>query len=159
MFRGQRKQGHIFTSLDDKSGFDNLRLEVGSRDLVGFQWGGYYFRFLTLPFGFKLSSYVYHCLNLQPTSYIRRKFSIPIFLYIDDRLIEMLRNQGPSDEKQSASLANYIVCQVLLRLGYSTNLEKSVFIPTQTPIFLGFMVDSVNCCFRLTAEKKRNLRA
>ena len=47
------KASAFFTSIDDKSGFDNLKLEAGSRNLVGFQWGGYYFRFLTVPFPFQ----------------------------------------------------------------------------------------------------------
>ena len=143
-----------YTSIDDKSGFDNLMIGSTSSTLVGFQWGGYYFQFLTVPFGFKLSSYFYHTLNLQPTSYIRKRFSIPMFLYIDDRLIEMIRKQQLISGYQCASLANYVVCQILLRLGYCINLEKSVFVPTQEPIFLGFKVDSVNSCFRLTDEKK-----
>ena len=43
----------------------------------------------------------------------------------------------------------------LIRLGYCTNLSKSVLTPTQIPVFLGFFVDSVNKCFRLTNEKKQ----
>ena len=53
------KQNVFFTLVDDKTGFDNVFLEVRSVDLVGFQWAGYYFRCLTLPFGFKLSSYIF----------------------------------------------------------------------------------------------------
>ena len=121
---------------------------------MAFQWGGYYFQFLTIPFGLKLSSYFYNQLNLQPTSYIRKKFLIPMFLYIDDRLIEMIRDQNLGNGYQRAAVANYIVCEILLRLGYCINLEKSVFVPTQKPVFLGFIVDSVNRCFRLTNEKK-----
>ena len=150
-----------YTSIDDKSGFDNLKLKPGSGGLVAFQWGGYYFQFLTIPFGLKLSSYFYNQLNLQPTSYIRRKFLIPMFLYIDDRLIEMIRDKRGGNGYQRAAVANYIVCEILLRLGYCINIEKSVFVPTQKPVFLGFIVDSVNSCFRLTNEKKKkfaNLR-
>ena len=105
-----------FTLIDDKSGFDNLLLNRGSVDLVAFQWAGYYFRCLTLPFGFKLSSYIYHNLNLQPTSYIREKFSVPIFLYIDDRLIEELRQSELICGYDRALVANYLVCEILIRL-------------------------------------------
>ena len=83
----------FFTSIDDKSAFDNVKLNPMSYDLVAFQWGGYFFRFKTILFGFKLSSFVYHMLNLQPTIYIRKHFSIPIFLYIDDRLVEEIRQR------------------------------------------------------------------
>ena len=83
-----------------------------------------------------------------------KKFLIPMSLYIDDRLIEMIRDQKLGNGYQRAAVANYIVCEILLRLGYCINLEKSVFVPTQKPVFLGFIVDSVNRCFRLTNEKK-----
>jgi len=149
------KRDAYFTSIDDKSGFDNVLLTDDSYKLVGFQWGGYYFRYKTLPFGFKLSSYIYHTLNMQPTSFIRKQFSIPIFLYIDDRLVEEVRKKEVKPGVSSAYLANYIVCEVLSRLGYCLNLEKSVFIPSQSPVFLGFIADSVEGCFRLTESKKQ----
>ncbi|CAC5412043.1 unnamed protein product [Mytilus coruscus] len=148
------KTGAYFTSIDDKSGFDNVRLSEESFNLVGFQWGGYY-RCKTLPFGFKLSSYIYHTLNMQPTSYIRKHFSIPIFLYIDDRLVEEVRSEGIEPGIPSALLANYIVCEILNRLGYCLNLTKTIFVPTQSPVFLGFKVDSIERCFRLTESKKK----
>ena len=148
------KENAYFSSIDDKSEFDNVRLAPDSYDLVVFQWAGYFFRCLTLPFGFKLSSYIYHTLNLQPTSYIRSKFSVPVFLYIDDRLVEELRQNKLLSDFDCARVANYITCEILTRLGYCLNLVKSVFVPTQTPTFLGFVVDSVSRCFRLTEAKK-----
>lgn len=149
------KENAYFTSLDDKSSFDHIFLTPRSQDFVCFQWAGYFFRMKVLPFGFKLSSYIYHTINLQPTTYIRQKFGIPMFLYIDDRLIEEIRNKNVTEGYMSAQLANYIVCEVLTRLGYCINLEKSVLQPTQFIVFLGFSVDSINRCFRLTNEKKQ----
>ena len=149
----------FFTSIDDKSAFDNVKLNPVSYDLVAFQWGGYFFRFKTIPFGFKLSSYFYHILNLQPTIYIRKHFSIPIFLYIDDRLIEEIRQRRLQTGYECAITACYIVCQILLRLGYSIGLDKSVLLPTQTPVHLGFIVDSVNNCFRITNSKLQKFKA
>ena len=58
-----------------------------------------------------------------------------------------------------ARVACYIVCQVLVRLGYCINLSKSMFTPSQTQVYLGFIVDSANPCFRLTEEKRQNLHA
>ena len=123
------REGAYFTSIDDKSGFNNVLLSEESQTLVGFQWSGFYFVFKTLPFGFKLSSYIYHTINLQATSYIRRTFLIPMHLYIDDRLVEEVRNPNFEAKKKSALLANYIVCEVLTRLGYCINLEKNCFSP------------------------------
>ncbi|XP_052060954.1 uncharacterized protein LOC127701170 isoform X2 [Mytilus californianus] len=149
------RENAYFTTIDDKSGFDNVSLSEDSRRLVGFQWGAFYFICKTLPFGFKLSSYIYHTLNLQATSYIRRKFLIPVHLYIDDRLIEEVRKPGLKTGFSCSLLANYIVCEVVTRLGYCINLDKTVFIPSQSVVFLGFVVDSVARCFRITESKKQ----
>lgn len=130
------REGAYFTSIDDKSGFDNVRLSEESQTfIVGFQWGGFYLVFKTLPFCFKLSSYIYHTINLQATSYTRRTFLIPMHLYIDDRLVEEVRNPNFEACKKSALLTNYIVCEILSRLGYCINLEKTVFLPSQSIVF------------------------
>ena len=55
---------------------------------MALQWGGYFFRYKTIPFGLKSSSFYYQTLNLQPVMYIRKHFSIPIFLYIDNNYME-----------------------------------------------------------------------
>ena len=47
-----------FTSIDDKSAFDNVKLNSSSYDLVAFQWGGYFFRYKTIPFGLESSSFL-----------------------------------------------------------------------------------------------------
>jgi hypothetical protein len=46
------------TMLDDKSG--HLMLTDDSRTFFGIQWGGWFFTYNTLPFGWKCSPYVYH---------------------------------------------------------------------------------------------------
>ena len=43
------------TVLDDKSGYDHILLAEESRTFFGIQWGGWYFMYNTLPFGWKLS--------------------------------------------------------------------------------------------------------
>ena len=87
------------------------------------------------------------------------KFGIPIFLYIDDRLIEEVGNSKVTGGIMAACFANYIVCEILTRLGYCINLEKSVFEPATCIVFLGFIVDSVNRCFRITKKKKTEVCA
>ena len=52
------------TVLDDKSGYDHILLTEESRTFFGIQWGGWYFTYNTLPFGWKISPYVYHSTGL-----------------------------------------------------------------------------------------------
>ena len=46
------------TVLDDKSGYDHILLDDDSKTFFGIQWGGWYFKYNTLPFGWKISPYV-----------------------------------------------------------------------------------------------------
>jgi hypothetical protein len=46
------------SSLDDKSGYDHILLDEDSRTYFGLQFGGFYFVFNTIPFGFKASAYM-----------------------------------------------------------------------------------------------------
>ena len=55
------------TVLDDKSGHDHIFLSEYSRTFVGFQWGGWYFTYNTLPIGWKISLFVYHSTCLLAT--------------------------------------------------------------------------------------------
>lgn len=72
------------TVLDDKSGYDHLLLSAESRTFFGIQWGGWYYVYNTLPFGWKISPYVYHSVGLTATNFVR-SIGVPCSLYIDDR--------------------------------------------------------------------------
>ena len=68
----------------DKSGYDHLFLTEDSPTLFGIQWGGWYFVYNTLPFGWKISPFVYHSTDLMVSNFFR-SVGIPCSLYIDDR--------------------------------------------------------------------------
>ena len=70
--------------LDDKSGCDYILLTESSCTFFGIQWGGWYFTYNTLPFGWKISPYIYHTTGLLATGFFR-SIGIPCRLYIDDR--------------------------------------------------------------------------
>ena len=44
---------------DDKSGYEHILLTDDGRTFFAIQWGGWYFTYNTLPFGWKISLYVY----------------------------------------------------------------------------------------------------
>jgi len=48
--------------------------------------------------------------------------------------------------------------KLLNTLGFVVHPEKSVFIPTQKLVFLGFILDSVSMLFYLTPEKALKLK-
>lgn len=153
--------GHYQTKLDDKSGYDHVLLSQESRSLVGFQWGGWWFVNNVLPFGWKISPYIYQTLGLAATQKIR-DHGVPCCQYIDDRHLGQLRrpqastgdHSQPHDNVQLARDALYIAVNLLTSLGYFLNVSKSCFVPTQSLIYLGMRCDSSVGAFFLPLSKK-----
>ena len=93
-----------------------------------------------------------------------REQGIPCSLYIDDRLNgELLTKSGPwsilySDRREefrvkAATAAIFIVLSVLVELGYTIGISKSVLYPTTSLEYLGFLVDSVKEAFVIPQRK------
>ena len=151
-------KGNFQTTCDDKSGYDHIRLSTESRTYFGLEWSGWFFVFNTLPFGWKASAYLYHSVGLVATSYIR-SHGVPCSQYIDDRhfgQLQVRRNAPPCSwsDFQRAQAALYIACYILIDLGYFIGLKKSTLVPTQAPIFLGYIIDSVKTAFLMPPDKK-----
>ena len=151
-------KGNFQTTCDDKSGYDHIRLSTESRTYFGLEWSGWYFVFNTLPFGWKASAYLYHSVGLVATSYIR-SHGVPCSQYIDDRhfgQLQIRRNAPPCSwsDFQRAQAALYIACYILIDLGYFIGLKKSTLVPTQAPVFLGYIIDSVKTAFLMPPDKK-----
>ena len=152
------------TVCDDKSGYDHILLAPSSRPYFGFQWGGWYFISNTIPFGWKLSAYVYHSTGLLVSHYFR-SIGIPCSLYIDDRHSSQNRIPRESSLVQSldpekvnlvsAQIASFLVCYTLVRLGYCIGLQKSILQPSQSVPYLGFQCDSRLQTFCLLSHKKQ----
>lgn len=91
----------------------------------------------TIPFGFKASAFIYHTTGLVPMSYCRA-LGVPGLLYIDDRLAPEWKGEDTNEDDFYLALKGlYIVCQILVRVGYFLNLDKFVFTPSQCLKFLG----------------------
>lgn len=156
-------RGSYMTKCDDKSGYDHVSLDSDSQTYVGFQWKGFWFVCTTLPFGWKISPYIYHTIGSAATGFFR-SIGIPCSLYIDDRLNgEMMTASGPwsvllecRDElyrRNAATAALWCVLIILVQLGYTIGISKSVLCPTTSLEYLGFEVDSVRQCFHVPKRK------
>ena len=147
------------TVLDDKSGYDHILLSEDSRTYFGIQWGGWYLVYNTLPFGWKISPFVYHTTGLLATNFFR-SFGIPCSLYIDDRHNGQLQVdlysgayfQLPTLDERNLAATNsaiFIVAYYLVQLGYFLGLAKSTLIPVKVVPFLGFLSESALQVFHL----------
>ena len=152
------------TVLDDKSGYDHILLSEDSRTYFGIQWGGWYFTYNTLPFGWKISPFVYHTTGLLASNFFRAS-GIPCLLYIDDRHngeLQVALDKGEYatlntvDDRHLAAArsAIFLVAYHLVRLGYFLGLQKSILFPSKVVPYLGFLADSSREVFCLKPEKK-----
>ncbi|KAK3748550.1 hypothetical protein QZH41_010223, partial [Actinostola sp. cb2023] len=155
--------------LDDKSGYNHILLEEPSRAFFGLQWKGWYFVSNTIPFGWKLSAWIYHSTGLVATHFFR-SIGIPSSLYIDDRHIGELQLGTPGTIPLSATprdrtkLTNaqdavYVVAYTLSHLGYTLGLPKCVLTPQKQIKFLGFISDTEQEAFYLPINKQKDFLA
>ena len=62
-------QNHYQTAFDNKSGYDHMQFHPSSSTYFGFQWGGWYFSYATLPFGWKARAYISHMVGMAATHF------------------------------------------------------------------------------------------
>ena len=151
------EQYHYQTKLDDKSGYDHVKLTEDSRTFFGIAWKGYFFVYNTLPFGWSPSAYIYQTIGLAASHFIRSN-GVPLSQYTDDRHIEQIRLnpaiQSTWSNVELAEAAVFIASLVLVSCGYFIRIQKSVLRPTQNILFLGLISDSVTQSFLLPPGKK-----
>ncbi|XP_070561811.1 uncharacterized protein [Ptychodera flava] len=154
------KQDDHHYKCDDKSGYDHVLVRVDDRKYCGFQWAGHWYINNTLPFGWKLSAYVYHTLGYTITSYARM-LGVPCLQYIDDRHGGPLRmtktgreNHNEWSNLELAEAGAYILLKLCINAGYFIALSKSVLKPTRSLVLLGLIVDSVKMTFAIPPQKK-----
>ena len=152
------------TKCDNISGYDHVSLSPSSQTYVGFQWKRFWFVCTTIPFGWKISPYKYHTIGLVASGYLRAR-GIPYSLYIDDRLNgELVTSQGlllsilPENRRQeyrfsAATAAIYCVLSLLVDLGYTISITKSVLYPTTSVEYLELTVDSLKQAFIVPGRK------
>ena len=150
------------TTIDDKSGYDHVRLAENSRKFFGLQWQGVYYVYHTIPFGWKASAYIYHTIGMGATSYIR-SLGVPCSQYIDDRHVGQLTTCRKSPKSTTAwsdfelaEAAAFIAAAVLISLGYFIGLAKSSLLPKRIVKFLGFLVDKSRYDHVRLVENSRN---
>ena len=150
---------HFQTTFNDKSSYDHVKLLPDSFTFVGLEWKGWYFCYKTLPFGWTATTYVYHTVGLAATCHIH-SLGVPCSQYIEDRhvgqltLLRDLQDSLKWSSFQLAKAAAFIVCSVLVCLGYFFGLSKSVPVPQTRIRFLGFLSDSMLQAFLIPQDKR-----
>ena len=93
---------------------------------------------VTLPFGWKNSPMYIKLLDWVPRTFFRSFLGVACSLYIDDHVNgELFPSEGfwsrpqrpPAYSYQSAEVEMYIVCTVLVNLGYFLDMPKCALAP------------------------------
>ena len=127
------KKGSFLFSFDLAQAFHGVDICYHHQTFLGFSYVvegvKKFFKFTVLPFGMKLSPFVYTKLFCPLIKYWRGQ-GIKIVVYLDDG--------AGCNENYEHCLRDYqIVRKDLLRAGFVINEEKSHFIPVQIRTWLG----------------------
>ena len=107
------------------------------------------YKFICLPKGLACAPRVFTKL-LKPLFATLRRLGHLCFGYIDDTYL-----QGDTSNECSRTVDATV--DLFPKVGLITHLDKSVLIPTQKLVFLGFILDSLLMLVRLTPEKAKNV--
>jgi hypothetical protein len=139
--------GDSLVTCDEKSGYDHVGISEESRKFFGVQFGGWVMLSTTIPFGWKISAFVYQTVGLVATSFLRQE-GMSLVQYIDDRLLVIPRSD-------LCPLGRVKKCLWLMTdLGYTVSVKKSSLWPLKCVRFLGMEVDSEEQVFRLPEDKR-----
>ena len=136
-------------SLDLKDAYYSVPIHGESENFLKFSYNGKLFQFTAFANGLCSCPRKFTKL-LKPVLATLRVKGHLIIVYIDNLLLI-----GQSYNQCVATIIEALT--LLEKLGFVNHPLKSVFIPTQEIVFLGFLINSHSMTIRLTVEKKTKL--
>ena len=139
------QRGDYMTKLDLQNAYLTIPLGPKSKIFSRFWWKGVLYQFTCLPFGLSPSARLF-TKTLKPVIAFLRSVGIRLLIFLDDILIM-------ADSLERAAEHTEIVIRVLESSGFVIKKRKSILKPTQTILFLGFIVNSLKMLLLLPEEK------
>ncbi|KAM9955145.1 hypothetical protein ACTFIW_008809 [Dictyostelium discoideum] len=136
------KQGYYMVKLDIKKAYLHVFVDPQYRDLFRFVWKGSHYRWKTMPFGLSTAPRIFTML-LRPVLRMLRDINVSVIAYLDDLLIV-----GSTKEECLSNLKKTM--DLLVKLGFKLNLEKSVLEPTQS---ITLLLHKKTCWFKRKANR------
>ncbi|KAM9985598.1 hypothetical protein ACTFIZ_000226 [Dictyostelium cf. discoideum] len=143
------KQGYYMVKLDIKKAYLHVLVDPQYRYLLRFVWQGTHYRWKTIPFGLSTAPRIFTML-LRPLLRMLRDINVSVITYLYNLLIV-----GSTKEECLSNLKKTM--ELLIKLGFMLNLEKSVLEPTQSITFLLLQIDSLSMKFLVPKEKKKSV--
>ena len=139
----------FFGSLDIKDAYFSIPVSLDSQGWLAFYWDKKFFAFTVLPNGLGTAPRVYTKM-LKPVFSSLRKMGFCNSTYIDDSLLK-------SEDKHSCSENILQTLELVDNLGFTVHPKKSILVPTQEIVFVGFVINSIEMTVRLTQEKAHDI--
>eukprot|EP01126_Amoeba_proteus_P041576 TRINITY_DN4476_c0_g4_i12.p1 TRINITY_DN4476_c0_g4~~TRINITY_DN4476_c0_g4_i12.p1 ORF type:complete len:530 (+),score=62.30 TRINITY_DN4476_c0_g4_i12:1276-2865(+) len=128
-------ENDLMTKIDLKDAYLHLFFNKNFRKYCAFRWKGEVWQFISMMFGHVHAPRWWTKVMRAVVKYLR-SLGIRCIIYIDDLII--LHGTGMSQAKKEVEF----VVDLLLKLGLTINMKKSILKPTTRVVFLGFVVDS-----------------
>ena len=141
--------GCYMASIDLKEAYYSVPIAKDHQKYLKFEWGHTLYQFTCFPNGLAFCPRKFTKL-LKPIYFVLRRQGHISSPYIDDSYL-----QGSDYEDCVANIIATI--HMFLSLGFIIHPTKSILIPTQKLVFLGFVLDSVLMRVYPTPEKSRKV--
>jgi len=143
--------GCYLASIDIKDAFYSVPIHTDHRKYLKFKWKGTIYQFDVMPNGYLDAMRVFTKL-LKPVFARLRELGHQSVIYVDDGLLKGDTEVECTDNVRATTA-------LLEILGFYIHLEKSSLIPSQTIVYLGFVINTVNMTISLTKKKKDNIKS
>lgn len=139
----------FMSTLDLQDAYFLISIHPDHRKYLRFRFDNQIYEFTCLPFGLSTAPYVFTKI-LKPVVNELREAGLISVVYLDDFLLIGHTYQTCQDNVSQT-------IDLLSRLGFLINKEKSHLIPSYSRKFLGFVFNSNNMIFEITLDKKLDL--
>ena len=144
------KPGCYMASIDLKDAYYPVPICSNYQKFLRFEWKGILYQFVCFPNGLALCPRKFTKL-LKPVSSMLRKQGHILVAFIDDSWL--------TADGFNLCIQNVVDTVTLLdKVGFIVHPDKSVLLPTQTIVFLGFVLNSILMQVSLTHERALKLK-
>ena len=147
----------LLFSFDLKSGYHHIDIAWQHHKYLGFSWTidhvQRFFEFTVLPFGLSSAPFIFTKM-IKPLVAHWRSCGILIAVYLDDGFVVIPRDQN--SEEEHLDLARRISDHVrsdLLSAGFIYNMNKSIWSPTSSLVWLGMVWDMSLGTLKITDKR------
>ncbi|XP_057316824.1 uncharacterized protein LOC130657847 [Hydractinia symbiolongicarpus] len=144
------KPGVWMGSIDLKDAYHSIPFHIDFQKFLAFSWDGQFYQFLALPFGFGPAVRIFTKVLKAPFKVLRGAGHVSV-VYIDDSYLQ-------GDTYESCQRNIMATVSLLSSLGFTVHPNKSILVPTQCMVFLGFVLNSAQMTIALSEERVIKLK-